>query len=238
MPEARTQAELDGLTELLQLPPGARLLDGPCGYGRTARPLAERGFRVLGVDQSAPLLAAAERARGELSTAQLRYVRQDLREPLASALVDDGFDAALCLFSSLGYGTEADDLAIVGNLARALKPGGKLLVDTHHRDSTAAMTAHGGPPAVRLADGTILIEQPRFDAIAGRIDTTWYWQGPHGGGEKSASIRIYTLGEWIAILERAGLRFVSAQSGCSTKPYVAEGKFLGGRVGLVAERPV
>ena len=37
---------------LLELKAGCRLLDAPCGWGRSSRPLAELGASVLAVDQS------------------------------------------------------------------------------------------------------------------------------------------------------------------------------------------
>jgi SAM-dependent methyltransferase len=229
----RTAAEVDGLWALARLAEGSRVLDAPCGQGRIARALAARGARVLGVDQSAALLAQAERDRGELAPERLRYRRHDLREPLAG---EGDFDAALDVFSSVGYGTEDDDVAIFTTLAAALRPGGRLVVDTQHRDAMAARLARGGRPAERMADGTLLIEMPAFDPIAGRLETVWYWSGPGGAGEKRAALRIYTITELVRLLERAGLRVISAHRGCSVEPFRAEGPDFGGRVALVCER--
>jgi SAM-dependent methyltransferase len=230
MPDARTQSEADGLWSVLGLDAGARVLDAPCGYGRLSRALAERGARVVGVDQAAALLAAAEAQRGTLDATQLRYVAADLRQPLA----DGGFDAALNIFSSLGYGTEADDLAILTTLRRALRPGGKLFVDTTHRDGVIAANLRGLKNAQRLADGTLFYEEPRFDPVSGRVDTTWYWQGPRGAGQKSASLRIYAITELVALIERAGFAFVSAHRGCSPELFRPAGTELGWRVGILA----
>lgn len=233
LPAERTAGEVDGLWRLLELAEGSRLLDAPCGYGRLARPLAERGALVVGVDQSAELLAAAEGARGELAPARLRYLRQDLRQPLA----ESGFDAALNVFSSIGYGGEDDDLAILSTLRAAVRPGGRVLVETMHRDAVVAFISRGVRPASRLPDGTLVLEEPVLDPVAGRINTAWYWAGPGGSGVKRASLRIYTITELVGLIERAGLRFRSAHKGCTPEPFVAQGADLGGRVGIVAERP-
>ncbi|MFQ5929962.1 MAG: class I SAM-dependent methyltransferase [Acidobacteriota bacterium] len=112
--EERTRHEAQGLWQLLDLGEGSRVLDAPCGYGRLSRPLAERGARVLGVDQSQLLIDQAEHERGELPKERLRYLRHDLRHPLS----EDRFDAAINIFSSLGYGTEEDDLSILNTLAQ------------------------------------------------------------------------------------------------------------------------
>ena len=87
------------------------------------------------MDQSETLLAQAEKNRGDLSTERLRYFRHDLREPLT----EGDFDAAFNVFSSIGYGTEKEDLAILRTLRSALHRGGRVLIDTMHRDAVAAL---------------------------------------------------------------------------------------------------
>ncbi len=228
VPKERTDLEVEGLWQLLDLNEGSRVLDAPCGYGRISRPLAERGACVLGVDQSQVLLDQADRDRQGLPEEKLRYLCHDLRQPLS----ESGFDAAINIFSSLGYGTEEDDLAILKTMAKSVRRGGFVLIETNHRDATVLHLSHGSKPADRLPDGTLLVEEPKFDPIQGRIETTWFWSGPKGSGEKTASIRIYTATELISLLQRAGLKFRSAHNGCSTEPLEVDG-----RLGLLAERP-
>jgi SAM-dependent methyltransferase len=223
--------EAAGLWRILGLAPGCRLLDAACGYGRVSLPLARMGAQVLGVDQAAPLLAEAERRRGDLAPEQLRYLRHDLRTPLGEM----GFDAALSLFSSLGYGSEADDVAILRTLATAVRPGGKVAVDTNHRDVLAARLARDAVPAHRLPDGTLLYEEARFDPVAGRVETTWFWAGPQGSGQKVMSLRVYTITELVRLMEQAGLRLEAALHP-SGAPFSPAGPMLGGRVLLVGVR--
>ena len=227
---ARSEEEAEGIWQLLQLHAGSRLLDAPCGYGRLSRPLAERGAEVVAVDQSAALLAQAENDRGALPPSRLRYLRHDLRRPLD----ETGFDAAINVFSSLGYGTEDDDLAILATLRSAVRPGGLVLVETMHRDSAVTCFARGSIPASRLPDGTLVVEEPSFDAITGRVNTKWFWSGPGGQGVKTASFRVYSATELVALLRRAGLCFLSAHKCCSTVPFKAEGGDMGGRLVLLA----
>jgi SAM-dependent methyltransferase len=228
----RTEREVAGLWDVLGLTEGTRVLDAPCGYGRIARALAVRGARVLGVDFSKTLLAEAERRRGELALDRLRYEEHDLRTPLEGS----GFDAALNIFSSLGYGTEADDLAVLSTLRAAVRPGGLVFIETMHRDRVVARSQNERP-AQRLPDGTLIIEEPRLDPVSGRVDTTWYWSGPAGAGRKSASMRIYNATELVRLAEAAGLRFRSAHSGCSPEPFSTPTSPIANRLGLLLERP-
>jgi SAM-dependent methyltransferase len=232
-PPEQTEREVEGLWELLGLRKGMRVLDAPCGYGRHALLLAAHGAIVLGVDQSEAMLSSAEAERGPLPPGRLRFLRHDLRMPLA----EGDFDVAVNLFTSLGYGTEKDDLAILRTLRGALRPRGRLFLETNHRDAVVAFFARGGAPSRRLADGTLVIEEPKLDPVRGRIETCWYWRGPGGSGQKEASLRLYTVTELVRLVERAGLEFRSAHAGCTPAPFLATGPEMGGRVGLLAVRP-
>lgn len=228
---ASVAAQVEGLWTVLGLQAGSRVLDAPCGYGRLSRPMAERGAVVVGVDQSATLLEFAERQRGQLPVSRLRYVVRDLRRPLA----EDGFDCALNIFTSLGYGTEEDDLQILTNLRATLRPGGLLFVETNHRDLVAAFLARGAASSQRLPDGTLIVEDPHLDPISGRLETCWYWYGPARQGCKKASLRVYSATELVRLLQGAGFRLRSAHRSCSSEPFRAEGPDLGGKLGLLAE---
>ncbi len=229
---ATDEQQADGLVELLALSEKAHVLDAPCGYGRLSRLLAQRGVRVLGVDQSAEQLAIARRDSAGIEPARLRYEQHDLREPLA----ETGFDAAINVYTSLGYGEAHEDLAIVNTLRQALRPGGLVFVETLHREAalaalkSALLTHH-------LPDGTLLTEEPSYDAAHQRIDTRWSWSGPGGTGRKHSAVHLYTPDELCALLESSGLRIRSLHAGCSCAVFVARGRRASARVGVLAVRP-
>jgi D-alanine-D-alanine ligase len=228
----KTARQVEGLWTLLGLTADSRVLDAPCGYGRISQALAQRGARVLGVDQSAALLTAAEGRRGDVSGERLRYLQADLRAPLD----EGGFDGALNIFSSLGYGTEADDRAILCTLRAAVRPGGLVFVETNHRDRVVLHVSQCARPGWRLADGTLMVEEPRFDPIAGRVETLWSWSGPTGAGSKRASLRIYTATELVRLMESAGLRIRSVHDGCTADPFFAPDGEVANRLGVLAAR--
>jgi hypothetical protein len=187
---------------------------------------------VLGVDLSADLLGEAERTRGDIPLEQLRYRRADLREPLS----EEDFDVALNVFSSLGYGTEADDIRMLSTLRTAVRPGGKVFIETAHRDWFVLALCHGQRPAYRLPDGTLMVEEPRLDPVSGRIESDWYWSGPAGAGRKSSSSRIYSASELARLIGAVGLRLESVHEGCSVAPFVGAGPGMSRRLGLLAVR--
>jgi hypothetical protein len=187
---------------------------------------------VLGVDLSADLLGEAERQRGDISSDQLRYQRSDLREPLA----EGDFDVALNVFSSLGYSSEADDIHVLSTLRAAVRPRGQVFIETAHRDWVALAFSQGQRPSYRLADGTLMIEEPRLNPVTGRVESSWHWSGPAASGHKSSSMRVYNATELARLIETAGLRLQSVHDGCTTAPFVGPGPGMSRRLGLLAVR--
>lgn len=155
---------------------------------------------------------------------------------MRTPLTQTGFDVACNIFTSFGYGTEEEDLAIFQTLRGAVRPGGRVVVETNHRDLMCAFIARGSKMSLRMPDGTIFLDEPDFDAISGVVTLNWYWSGPSGSGEKHALWRCYTPTQIVVLLERAGLRFDGAYQGLSKTPYKAEGPEAGGRLAVVAVR--
>jgi SAM-dependent methyltransferase len=115
-------AFVDRLMEQRPLLSGSSVLDLGCGAGRHARQLAAHGYRVLGVDLSGESIRAAR----QYEKRGLCFRRQDMRLPFGV----NAFSAVFNLFTSFGYfDNPADDLAVVENIARALEPGGWLVLD-------------------------------------------------------------------------------------------------------------
>src|SRR5438105_15823508 len=59
IPLEHTKAEADFLVTALNCRTGAHLLDVPCGNGRLSLELAQRGYRLTGVDISEEFIAEA-----------------------------------------------------------------------------------------------------------------------------------------------------------------------------------
>lgn len=125
-----TEQEVAFLVEALGLAEGMRVLDVGCGPGRHSLALARRGFTVVGLDISETFVALATRAAAA-EALPATFVRGDAR-----AMTFDGeFDAVLSLCQGafgLCGGPRAElldpDEAVLGGMARALKPGGRLAV--------------------------------------------------------------------------------------------------------------
>jgi SAM-dependent methyltransferase len=196
--DAQAQAQALAGARLAGVPEGGDLLDVPCGFGRHSVPLAAAGYRVIGVDRSTVLLEEARRRAGGGRWPKLHAA--DYRElPFA----DQSFDAALNLFTSLGYLGDAEDTRALTEIGRVLRPGGRLVIETMHRDwLVRGFREHDWQ---LLGEGRLLLEQRTFDPATGVAQTTQTLIGSGGDREsRTFSLRVYTATELLAMLAAAG----------------------------------
>ena len=122
-----TSCEVDRFVEILGLFPEHRILDLCCGQGRHSLELARRGFRnVEGLDRSRYLIKKA-RASARKENAGIRFREGDARKlPYAA----DSFDTVMILGNSFGYfETVKEDMKVLQEVLRILKPWGTLVID-------------------------------------------------------------------------------------------------------------
>lgn len=110
----------------------AVVADFGCGTGRVARDLMARGYRVLNLDLSLPMLKEAE---SEIRFTSAASVRVNLAE--LEALRDQCLDMGVCLFSSLGMiRGRTHRRNFLRHVARSLKPEAPFIVHVHNRNSS------------------------------------------------------------------------------------------------------
>ena len=123
LPPEETKREAVVLERTLAVPPGADLLDVPCGGGRLSLALAERGYRVTGVDWSSEFL---DHARSSAGSDRVTWERREMRDlPWR-----DRFDGAFCVGNSFGYLDDEGNAAFLRAVCAALKPGARFLLET------------------------------------------------------------------------------------------------------------
>lgn len=120
------------LVELLAPQAGERVLDLGCGTGDMARHIADHGARVVGVDASPDMIAAA----------QGRFPDLDFRITDAAALPFEAEFDAVYSHAVLHWVRQAEEAA--RGIARALRPGGRFVAEFGGLRNCAALEAAFG----------------------------------------------------------------------------------------------
>jgi len=220
----QTRAEADFLQRILGKK--SRLLDVPCGNGRHSLELARRGHRITGLDISSEFVAEA-RANARMSKGRVEFVEGDMRRLQWKA----GFDGAFCMGNSFGYLEYPGMLQFVRGLSRALKPGGRLVIET-------GCVAECLLPSLKEREwyqvGDILFAiENRYDVELSCLETEatfvkngktdvrrfWHW--------------VYTIGEIKRLLAQGGLSAIQLYGSLEGQPF----KMGDPRLLLVAQKP-
>ncbi len=152
---------------------GKRALDVGCGAGLLCEPLARLGADVTGLDAAAENIAAAQ-AHAALSGLTIDY---------RTGSVEDLRDGTFDLVTSLEVIEHVTDPAgFVAGLARALAPGGVLVLSTPNRTALSRLAL------ITLAEGTGTIPRGTHD-----------WN------------KFLTPGDLTPLVEAAGLRVVETR---------------------------
>src|ERR1051325_3946865 len=156
-----TAREAERIERLIEAPPGAELLDVPCGGGRLSLGLASRGYRMTGVDWSTEFL---DHARADDAGRLVTWDRRDMRDlPWAAR-----FDGAFCVGNSFGYLDDEGNEAFLRAVHGALRPGGRFVLEalSVHENLLGHLQDR---PWWKVADIHLLVEN-RYDPARSRLD--------------------------------------------------------------------
>ena len=217
------QAEF--LIDALKLSLDHRILELCCGYGRHAINLARSGYNITGFDLcERALKLAGQKARRE--NLKLHLVRGDIRKlPFKSE-----FDRIYNLFS-FGYFENDDEiLRVLAGASRALKPGGRLLVDVINGPRILREFIE----KTRQEDAERYILQKRaYDAETRRLRSEWTFVYKNTGETNKYSIveRLCSVDDLMSMIDSAGLRTLNIYGGFDKAEYSEDSS----RIIVVAE---
>jgi len=216
-----TPTEVDRIQALLELKPGAAVLDMPCGFGRHSLELARRGHAVTGVDLSpsyqAHLVGAVADAEAEVGVGALpgsvEAVRADMREFRRPG----AYDAALNLYSSFGYFADPrDDWRVLENLLASLKPGGILLMEMMSKEILARDFQ---PRRFDERDGAIVLERTRILDNWRTCETSWTVIRGDERRDRTFRTRLYSAAVLEGTLARVGFAGTAVYGNLWAAPY-------------------
>jgi len=161
---------------------GLRVLHLQCHFGRDTLTLAQRGATVVGVDFSAPAIAAARALAAELDvTDRARFIEADLYD--APRAVSESFDLVFVNWGAINWLPDVRRWAAI--VAHFLNPGGELYLAEGHP------CAHVFDDEKRMPDGMPGYCTPYFVGQPLRFDD------PRDYADDSARLENATTYEWL-----------------------------------------
>ena len=203
-PEIIEQApeQIDQLLSLLDLESGGRVLDIPCGVGRHAVELANRGFRVTAVDATPRYLETA-RERSRDADVEVEFIHEDMREFRR----EESFDTIFNLYTSFGYfEARNDDKRTARNFYESLKPDGTLALSLVGKETLAGQFEKR---TWDEQDGAYILEEHTIEDSWNWIENRWMIVEEGDMREFTVSHRLYSAFELSELLEGVGFEEVA-----------------------------
>lgn len=207
-PDNQTQQEAQALQRLVPLRKQDVIADICCGMGRHLLCLQAQGYQMVGLDCSPMMLQLAQRRGRRLGQ------RPQLVQGLAQALPfkNQAFDVVLNLFNSFGYlSTDEENLRVLQEAARCLKPGGRFFLDTRNKKHQILFAPY--QELIRLPQGRACIMRCSFNRQTQRLESYWLETENPERVLHTASIRLYSLEELQEMLQEAGFALSAAYGG-------------------------
>ncbi len=182
--QARLTREIPLLVEVFGAPGDGGLIDAGCGTGRQLCVLAAQGYHMVGVDESADMLALAKKRALESSIDAAFHTSDyaDMYEHMGG-----GFDGVYCLGNALAAAGSADAVReALGQFSKCLRPGGRIFVQVLNFEPMRREQPCVRGPRVSEVDGVeyISTRQFHFHDDGTTVTNTTLW---HEGGWKQHS---------------------------------------------------
>ena len=236
----RSSAEVMELVNIFsefQVPKNGLVLDLGCGIGRHSVALAERGFKVVGVDLSTEFIARAREMAAERGVSENCDFRVGDMRRISEVL--NGFqgklNAVINMSTSMGYYDEETDGQIVVQLQDLTAPQGVLVIDACNRDwlirhFQARDVHHIGEDLVHIVERRLNLENSHMENV-------WrYYRQQDGDLRHLDTIevdhRVYSLHELRKLVEESGWTYQTCYGGFNSEPFTMDSR----RMVLIAKK--
>ena len=162
------------------------------------------------------------RADAQARRAQVKWIHGDMRE---IPFVDE-FDAIINIFTAFGYlESDAEDQRVLHQVHKALRPGGRFLIELLPRDALLRWFQPFG--VSRHENGLMVVEERRFDQRTGRNAVRVTLMYPDGRRtELGHEARVYTLTELAGMLSRSALEIEATYGALDGSPLTVDSRRL------------
>ena len=204
---------VDDLLELVDPPAGAEVLDVACGPGRHAIELAERGYRVTGVDRTAAYLERA-RYRAAQAGVSVAWEEGDMR----SFCRPERYDLVVNLYTSFGYFDVDENRRTMQNFYASLDEEGKLVVEMVGKEFIARNFRER--TWEELEDGSIFLAHREIEGAWKWMHNDWQLIEPDGTRHSfEMRHRLYSAAELEGLMKGVGFEEVEVHGGFDGSAY-------------------
>ena len=200
-----------------------RVLDIPCGIGRVSVPLARLGYEMTGVDLSPYFITVARRKARLFGASRRTSFSVGEMKHVGSLFPEGTFDAAINIFTSIGYGSEEDDLAFFKGLRRVVRKGGLFVIG--RLASRDFLLTHFSGNLWEETDRLVVLQRNELNVQQSRMKSRWRFYRKAGSSlrfeaESSLDLRLYSPHELVGMLEKGGWKVSSTwDSLTNRRPY-------------------
>ncbi len=206
--ENQSKAEVEQVLKQVNLKSG-KVLDLACGVGRHSIPFAKMKFEVTGLDFSKNYLAEARKSsRKEKVDVDFRHGNMKNLKP---HFEKNEFDLVVSLYNSFGYfKTRGDDLKMLKEVFRVLKPGGRLVINTLNGDGVKVALKKSISVGREPIKNVFMIDAAKFDEAKRKTISEWTVIDARKRTAKihrmSFQQNVYTFNEMKTLLIKAGFK--------------------------------
>jgi len=202
--DEETRKDVDFICDVLDLHSGAKVLDLFCGAGRHSLELARRGVLATGIELNPDYLELAIQSSKAIVKPP-SFIHGDVRTLDYGA----GYDAAIIMFQSFGFFSDAEDKLVLHKIFDVLKARGRFLIEILNRDWILKNFLEIQEIVV---EGIRVVESREFDVVTSRNNFVIQRHEKDGIVTKRGSWRMYSAHEIKNILENIGFRFAGGYS--------------------------
>ena len=225
--DERNRGEAEFIESSLDAPPDSEILDVGCGHGRHALVLAEQGYKVTGVDLSGRFIRMAEE-EAKRRRLEAHFEVGDMRK----LSYKDNFEGVYSYFTSFGYFPHRENIKVLEGVARALRKGGRFLLDTVNRDWILHQIEAQPRRWDEVDPDYLYLDDVSYNARTSRVHGRRIVidRGIHR--EFTFDLRVYSLSELEELIESVGMRIVSTYGGRDRSPFSISSR----RMVIISER--
>lgn len=215
IPPEYTRQEVDFVIREMNTPPGAHILDIPCGFGRHAAELARRGFEVTGVDLSETFITALDKTTKD-EKLNIHPVHSDVLRFNNKTQ----FSGAICMGNSFGYFEWKHMNTFLQNVASCLAIGGRFIINSGMIAESILPNFLNYSNHKSYTIGDIRMDVSNFyNAEYSYMVSTLQYTKNGNVEEHAFKHYVFTLGEIQRMLLAAGLKIVTCYGSIEKATY-------------------